>query len=142
MGERVVGVAVLGLAQDRGLAAGQVGEDAFEAFALSAVLVGCSFVEPVEVGDEDFAALGAEDAVREEPGERVEEGGLAQIGCLGVSVMEIGSSAVVLLGCAHVVADVVPCGAGHSASAGAEDHAAQDVGLQGFGMGVEVVVGA
>lgn len=64
LGEGVVGVAVSGLPQDRGLASGEVGEDALQALAFG-------------------VAVRTEDAVGQELGDGVEDGLLAEVDGFG-----------------------------------------------------------
>nr|WP_024875922.1 hypothetical protein [Saccharomonospora piscinae] len=140
LGERVVEITVLGLLQDRGLAAGEVGQDSLEALAFSLALPGGVMVESIEVGGKDAAAFWTEDSLGKEDGDGVEEGLLAKIDRFGMACVGVGTTTVVVLWPAHVVGAVVPVIAIHAPPAPAEHHAAQHVGTPGLGVLIEVVV--
>nr|WP_246470737.1 hypothetical protein [Saccharopolyspora phatthalungensis] len=132
LGERVVGVSVLGLPQDRVLTAGDIRQDSLQAFPFGLPLAAGTVIDAIQVGGQDFAAVWAEDPVGEEPRYRVEYGVFADVDRLGVALVLVRAASVVGAGPAHVVGAVVPVVAEHAPPAGAEHHPPQHVGAPGF----------
>ncbi|WP_345702830.1 hypothetical protein [Pseudonocardia eucalypti] len=74
MGERVVGVAVLGLLHEVVLPLRDLRQLRLPAFPLVVPRFGLLVVDAGEVGGEEFLAVWAEDAIGVEPGDRVHQG--------------------------------------------------------------------
>nr|WP_263399717.1 hypothetical protein [Saccharopolyspora pogona] len=137
-GERVVGITVLCLPQDRVLAAGDVGERALEAFAFCVAFASGPVIDAVEIGRQGCAPVGAEYSLGEEAGNRIEHGIFAEVDGF-VAVVLVRATAVVVSGPAQVVGPVVALTAEHSPSAAAEHHAPEQVGPSRLRVGVVVV---
>ncbi|WP_067569981.1 hypothetical protein [Nocardia acidivorans] len=95
LGERVIGIAVLCLAQNGILTAGQVLHDSLEPFTLGLSSSGGSVVDPGDIRGEQLLTECAEDAVGVELRHRVEDGVFTDVDRLGVTGVSVGASPVV-----------------------------------------------
>ncbi|MGW5572425.1 hypothetical protein ACWEVD_14565 [Nocardia thailandica] len=93
--ERVIGIAVLCLAQNGVLATRQVLHGPLEPFAVGLSLPGGSVVDPGDVGGKQLVAENAEDTVCVELRYRIEYGVFADVDRLGVTGVLVGSSPIV-----------------------------------------------
>nr|WP_040721756.1 hypothetical protein [Nocardia veterana] len=129
LGEGVVGVAVLGLFQDRVLPSGDVRDDSLEPFPFGMAFPRGAVVDTVEICGQHVAAVWAEYPVGEESCDRVRYGVFAEVDGFGVADVLVRAASVVAAGPAQVVGGVVPVGAEHPPSASTEHHPPQHVGV-------------
>nr|WP_198318706.1 hypothetical protein [Pseudofrankia inefficax] len=141
MGERVVGVAVLGLAQQVGLPARQVVDLLLEPAAFGGTLVGGAVVVGRQFRGEQGDPAAAEDPFGVKLPDRFLQDVLADADGLRVLVEFVVAASVVRLGPADVpdrcagFADVP----GHPPSTGAVDHAPEHIGPLRRGVAVQRV---
>ncbi|MEU0788470.1 hypothetical protein ABZ342_00290 [Amycolatopsis sp. NPDC005961] len=94
--ERVIGVSVHRLPEDRLLFLDEISHGLLQLRTLSFTLVGLAGVHTCQLGIEDRSAFRAEDAVGEEGGDGIEERIFAQVERLGMAEVVVRPAAVVV----------------------------------------------
>ncbi|MEO3756233.1 hypothetical protein [Streptomyces sp. B6B3] len=130
--EGVAGLAVLGLAQDVALSAGEIGEGALVAMSLGFSLSRRPVVHALDLPRQQLSPVRAEDVVGVEGAHGLQDGFLAQVDRLGVSGVDVGAAPVVGAWPADVVGGSVAVVAGHPSLAGTPHHAAEHIGSLGL----------
>lgn len=109
-GERVVGVAVLRLPHDRVLSAGEIGEHPAQPVAFGVAFPRFPIIHSGQIGGEDGAPVGSENAFGEKARYGVHHGVFLDIDRSRVFGVLVGASPVVVLRPAHVIGGVVADG--------------------------------
>nr|WP_133853487.1 hypothetical protein [Labedaea rhizosphaerae] len=128
LGERVIRVTVLDLAQDVVLFAGDVGELALSALTLLETLLSRGGVQVVQTRREQPAPLRTEDALGEELVDHVHDQVFSHVDRRGVTLVFVWATAVVIGRMAAVVSHTPSGIAGHAATAVAHDTTAEQTG--------------